>query len=123
MHHLIIFMIASILIIDFQSMLTPVSALSFKNKWISSTQQVALYRTRFPSILGSPLYPQMHDVSKSNYRSVTLYVSDSSKAADSSTSVSQSPSDPYLKHSCKSCSYVYDEEKGFKKRYPPGKIR
>ena len=28
--------------------------------------------------------------------------------------------DPYLKHSCKSCSFVYDEEKGFKKRFPPG---
>lgn len=26
----------------------------------------------------------------------------------------------YLKHQCKSCSYVYDEEKGFKKRFPPG---
>lgn len=28
--------------------------------------------------------------------------------------------DPYLKHVCRSCQYVYDEEKGFKKRYPPG---
>mmetsp|Transcript_32439 Transcript_32439/g.44298 ORF Transcript_32439/g.44298 Transcript_32439/m.44298 type:complete len:128 (-) Transcript_32439:77-460(-) len=29
-------------------------------------------------------------------------------------------SDPFLKHSCKSCAFVYDEEKGFKKRFPPG---
>lgn len=27
---------------------------------------------------------------------------------------------PYLKHLCPSCSFVYDEEKGFKKRYPAG---
>lgn len=27
---------------------------------------------------------------------------------------------PYLQHICPSCSYVYDEEKGFKKRHPPG---
>jgi hypothetical protein len=29
---------------------------------------------------------------------------------------------PYLQHVCPSCSYVYDESKGFKKRHPPGKI-
>lgn len=29
--------------------------------------------------------------------------------------------EPYLQHICPSCSYVYDEEKGFKKRHPPGK--
>ena len=28
---------------------------------------------------------------------------------------------PYLQHVCPSCSYVYDESKGFKKRHPPGK--
>jgi rubredoxin len=28
--------------------------------------------------------------------------------------------DPYQQHQCPSCSYIYDEEKGFKKRYPPG---
>ena len=28
--------------------------------------------------------------------------------------------DPYLQHECPSCSYVFDEEKGFKKRIPPG---
>lgn len=27
---------------------------------------------------------------------------------------------PFLKHVCVSCQYEYDEEKGFKKRYPPG---
>lgn len=26
----------------------------------------------------------------------------------------------FQKHECTSCAYVYDEEKGFKKRYPPG---
>lgn len=26
----------------------------------------------------------------------------------------------FLKHVCVSCQYVYDEAKGFKKRYPPG---
>ena len=29
---------------------------------------------------------------------------------------------PYLQHVCPSCSYVYDESKGFKKRHPPGKV-
>ena len=28
----------------------------------------------------------------------------------------------YSMYQCISCSYVYDEEKGFKKRYPPGKL-
>lgn len=28
---------------------------------------------------------------------------------------------PYLQHVCPSCSYVYDESKGFKKRHPPGR--
>jgi dolichol kinase len=28
--------------------------------------------------------------------------------------------EPYLQHVCPSCSFVYDEEKGFKKKYPPG---
>jgi hypothetical protein len=28
--------------------------------------------------------------------------------------------EPYLQHVCPSCSYVYDESKGFKKRHPPG---
>jgi hypothetical protein len=28
--------------------------------------------------------------------------------------------EPYQKWVCPSCSYVYDEEKGFKKRYPAG---
>jgi hypothetical protein len=28
--------------------------------------------------------------------------------------------EPFKKFACRSCSYVYDEEKGFKKRYPPG---
>jgi hypothetical protein len=28
--------------------------------------------------------------------------------------------EPYLQHICPSCSYVYDESKGFKKRHPPG---
>lgn len=28
--------------------------------------------------------------------------------------------EPYLKHACKSCAYIYDEEKGFKKRFPAG---
>lgn len=28
--------------------------------------------------------------------------------------------DEYKKWLCPSCNYVYDEEKGFKKRYPPG---
>lgn len=37
------------------------------------------------------------------------------------TNDSKDPVDaPYLKHQCPSCSYIYDEEKGFKKRYPPG---
>lgn len=27
---------------------------------------------------------------------------------------------PYLQHLCPSCNYVYDENKGFKKRIPPG---
>lgn len=30
--------------------------------------------------------------------------------------------EPYLQHICPSCSYVYDESKGFKKRHPPGKM-
>ena len=29
--------------------------------------------------------------------------------------------EPYLQHVCPSCSYIYDESKGFKKRHPPGK--
>ena len=28
----------------------------------------------------------------------------------------------YSMYQCISCSYVYDEETGFKKRYPPGKL-
>jgi hypothetical protein len=28
--------------------------------------------------------------------------------------------EPYLQHVCPSCSFIYDEEKGFKKRNPPG---
>ena len=28
--------------------------------------------------------------------------------------------EPFKKFICDSCSYVYDEEKGFKKRFPPG---
>lgn len=28
----------------------------------------------------------------------------------------------FMKYECKSCSYVYEEEKGFKKRIPPGKL-
>lgn len=32
----------------------------------------------------------------------------------------ESKGEPYLQHICPSCSYIYDEEKGFKKRHPPG---
>ena len=35
--------------------------------------------------------------------------------------VSASAKDGFLKHVCVSCQYIYDEAKGFKKRYPPGK--
>lgn len=34
----------------------------------------------------------------------------------------ESPDEPYLQHVCPSCSYVYDESKGFKKRHPPGDV-
>eukprot|EP01038_Epipyxis_sp_PR26KG_P008259 gene8259-11177_t len=42
-----------------------------------------------------------------------------SKNTDS-TQKKQDEKGPYLKYSCGSCAYVYDEEKGFKKRLPPG---
>ena len=116
----LIVLFASIFIIGNQLFTAPVSALITvnNNKWISSTQ-VAFCSPKSSSILRS----KIHDnISKGNSRSLKLYVSDSSKATDSSSSVSQSQSDPYLKHACKSCSFVYDEEKGFKKRYPPGKL-
>ena len=28
----------------------------------------------------------------------------------------------FLKYSCDSCSYIFDEQIGFKKRYPPGNL-
>lgn len=37
-------------------------------------------------------------------------------------STGNSEDKPYLQHVCPSCSYVYDESKGFKKRHPPGKV-
>jgi rubredoxin len=40
--------------------------------------------------------------------------------AESGKPQTTSDSNAYLKHVCVSCQYVYDEEKGFKKRYPPG---
>ena len=43
-----------------------------------------------------------------------------SKRDDTTVSSTLEISDPFIKHACKSCAFVYDEEKGFKKRFPPG---
>ena len=40
----------------------------------------------------------------------------SAEAAPSTTS----PEGTFQKFECTSCAYIYDEEKGFKKRYPAG---
>jgi hypothetical protein len=42
---------------------------------------------------------------------------DQSKEGDTKGNVGY---EPYLKHECPSCSYVYDEAVGFKKRFPAG---
>lgn len=106
-------LIATILIIDIYLIVSPVSALTVNSKWIKPTRQNTFFITVRSLSKG-------HDFSKSKSRPlIRLYGSDPASQSPSDP-ISQSPSDPYLKHSCKSCSYVYDEEKGFKKRYPPG---
>ena len=52
-----------------------------------------------------------------NLNNVKLYAVD----GDSNSNIeTNDKNDKYKKWLCPSCSYVYDEEKGFKKRYPPG---
>ena len=57
---------------------------------------------------------------------VTLSFKDASRSAALRPSAlwhskGEANDDPYLQHVCPSCSYIYDESKGFKKRHPPGK--
>ena len=103
---------------DIQNLKT--SALTVHSKWIwPATQHVQFCSTTTSSVLGTKIPNMSIKLRKLS----KIYGSDSSKAADSSSPAPpQSPNDPYLKHACKSCSFVYDEEKGFKKRYPPGLI-
>ena len=49
-----------------------------------------------------------------NKNNIKLHAAD----GDSNTEIGD---DSYKKWLCPSCNYVYDEEKGFKKRYPAGK--
>mmetsp|Transcript_30480 Transcript_30480/g.51492 ORF Transcript_30480/g.51492 Transcript_30480/m.51492 type:complete len:113 (-) Transcript_30480:215-553(-) len=51
-------------------------------------------------------------------RQSPLYA-ESGKSADTKGNKEEQMS-KFLKYECVSCSYIYDEEKGFKKRYPPG---
>ena len=55
------------------------------------------------------IYPQHYNLRKKNSNTILSHSKDD-----------ESKGEPYLQHICPSCSYIYDEEKGFKKRHPPG---
>ena len=55
------------------------------------------------------IYPQHYNLRKKNLNTILSHSKDD-----------ESKGEPYLQHICPSCSYIYDEEKGFKKRHPPG---
>ena len=55
------------------------------------------------------IFPQHYNLRKKNSNTILSHSKDD-----------ESKGEPYLQHICPSCSYIYDEEKGFKKRHPPG---
>ncbi|KAJ1434224.1 hypothetical protein B484DRAFT_394124 [Ochromonadaceae sp. CCMP2298] len=59
--------------------------------------------------LGRPLQPEIMERGWTSLR-----------MAEASSSKTNEGGEPFKKFACRSCSYIYDEEKGFKKRYPPG---
>ena len=84
-----------------------------------STIECLSFSTRSPMLRSISCRPNMLDatISSSTHSRSIMRV-----ATALQHSTGNNDDKPYLQHVCPSCSYVYDESKGFKKRHPPGKI-